>query len=135
MNLLGLEAIGTIVKTAGEVAGNFVTTDKERMAADLATYEAETARMQGQVDINKIEAASTSTFISGGRPAVLWICAFALAYASIIEPIARFIAKVCFSYVGEFPAVNTDLTLQVLVGALGLGVMRSYDKKNGVASK
>ena len=35
MNLLGLESIGGIVKTVGDIAGDLVTTDKERMSAEL----------------------------------------------------------------------------------------------------
>jgi Tfp pilus assembly protein PilX len=38
-------------------------------------------------------------------------------------------------YNGDFPTINTDLTMQVLLGMLGLGAMRSYEKKSGVASK
>ena len=135
MSLLGLEAIGGIVKTVGDIAGDLITTDKERMAADLEAYKAETDRMNGQVEINKIEAASSSLFVSGGRPAVMWICAFALAYAAVIEPIARFIARVVFAYLGEFPAIDTNLTLQVLLGLLGLGTLRTAEKWKGVARK
>ena len=132
MDLLG---VGTIVETVGKLAGDLVTTDKERMAADLQAYQAETERMNGQVEINKIEAASSSTFVSGGRPAVMWICASALAYAAVIEPIARFVAKVVFGYSGDFPAIDTDLTLQVLLGLLGLGTLRTAEKWRGVARK
>lgn len=135
MSLLGLEAIGGIVKTVGDIAGDLITTDKERMAADLEAYKAETERMNGQVEINKIEAASPSLFVSGGRPAVMWICAFALAYAAVIEPIARFVAKVVFGYLGDFPIIDTDLTLQVLLGLLGLGTLRTAEKWKGVARK
>ena len=87
-----------------------------------------------QMEVNKVEAASSSTFVAGGRPFVMWVCGFALAYVSIIEPIARFVAAVCFNYTGVFPEVDTTITLQVLLGLLGLAGMRSYDKKNGVAS-
>ena len=51
-----------------------------------------------------------------------------LAYAALIEPFARFIAKVWFGYTGEFPIISTDLTLQILMGMLGLGAMRSAEK-------
>lgn len=82
-----------------------------------------------QIEVNKVEAQSESIFVSGGRPACIWIGAFALAYASIIEPLLRFIAQVIFGYNGVFPVVDTTVTLQVLLGLLGLGYMRSYDKK------
>ena len=134
MNILGSFGIGGVIEAVGKVAGDLVTTDKERMTAVLEAYKAETDRMQGQVETNKIEAASSSLFVSGARPAVMWICAFALAYASVIEPIARFVARVWFGYSGDFPVIDTDLTMQVLIGVLGLGAYRSFEKAKGVAS-
>jgi hypothetical protein len=100
---------------------------------ELAQLTAETNLALGQIDVNKAEATNTSIFVSGWRPYVGWVCGSALAYAAIIEPIARFIAQVIFHYFGAFPIVNTEITLQVLLGLLGLGAMRSYDKRKGVA--
>ncbi|MGL4261671.1 MAG: 3TM-type holin [Afipia sp.] len=133
MNILGAMGIGEVIKSVGQIADDLTTSDKERMQADLDAYKAETERMGGQVEINKIEAANSSLFVSGGRPFVVWVCAFALAYASVIEPMARFVAKVGFGYDGDFPIINTDLTMQVLVGVLGLGAYRSFEKVKGVA--
>ena len=56
-----------------------------------------------------------------------------LAYAAVIEPIARFVATVSFAYAGPFPVIDTDLTMQVLLGLLGLGAYRSVEKIKGVA--
>jgi hypothetical protein len=135
MSILGSIGLGQIVETVGKIADDLVTTDQERAAADLEAYKAESERMAGQVEINKIEASSSSLFVSGGRPFVVWVCAFALAYASVIDPIARFVAKVGFGYDGEFPLIDTELTMQVLVGVLGLGAYRSFEKVRGVARK
>ncbi len=85
-----------------------------------------------QLEINKAEAANASIFVSGWRPAIGWVCGLSLAYASIIEPIARFIATVLLSYTGSFPTINTELTLQILLGLLGLAGMRSFEKSKGV---
>lgn len=89
--------------------------------------------VMGQLDINKAEAASTSLFVSGWRPAVGWICGFALGYSAIIEPFARFTAVVVIGYEGQFPPVNTDITLQILGGLLGLAGLRTFDKSKGAA--
>ena len=133
MNILGAMGIGEVIKSVGQIADDLTTSDKERIQADLDAYKAETERMGGQVEINKIEAANSSLFVSGGRPFVVWVCAVALAYAAVIEPMARFVAKVGFGYDGDFPGINTDLTMQVLVGVLGLGAYRSFEKVKGVA--
>ena len=84
-----------------------------------------------QVNVNVEEAKSESLFIAGGRPACIWIGAVGLGYASIIEPIMRFVASVGFKYSGGFPVIDTTITMQVLVGLLGLGYMRSQDKAKG----
>ena len=85
-----------------------------------------------QIEVNKEEAKSTS-LLSQWRPAVGWICAFAFAYSAIIEPLIRFIATVIFGYKGTFPVIDTNLTMQILFGMLGIGAMRSYDKKQGMS--
>jgi hypothetical protein len=92
------------------------------------------AIMTAQTDINKIEAGSSNLFVSGWRPCVGWIGACALGYATILEPFARFISKVIFSYSGDFPIIDTTLTMQILLGLLGMAGLRSWDKKNGTAS-
>lgn len=87
-----------------------------------------------QIDTNKVEAANTSVFVAGWRPFVGWCGGLGFSYAAIIEPFMRFIAAVGFHYTGAFPAIDTNLTMQLLVGLLGLGAMRSYDKVNGQSS-
>lgn len=81
-----------------------------------------------QIKTNQVEAASEHWFAANWRPALGWIGAVALAYSAVIEPFARFLAKVCFGYIGDFPIIDTDITMQILMGMLGLGAMRSYDK-------
>jgi hypothetical protein len=86
-----------------------------------------------QIAVNQEEAKSSSLFVSGWRPYVGWVCGNALAYVAILEPIARFVATLN-GYHGPFPIIDTTITMQVLLGLLGLGYLRSQDKKNGVAA-
>jgi len=85
-----------------------------------------------QISVNVEEAKSTDRFTSRARPAAIWVGVFGLAYAGVIEPILRFVSVVVFGYAGGFPAIDSNLTLQVLGGLLGLSALRSMDKKNGV---
>jgi len=101
-----------------------------RMAAD-----GELKQVIAQLEINAKEAAHPSIFVAGPRPFIMWVCGVSLAYATLFEPMARFVATVVYKYNGTFPVINTDLTLQILFGLLGLGAMRSYEKVKGVASK
>jgi len=133
MNPLIVPAIGGIIETIGKVADDLITSDSERAKADLDAYNAETARLVSQTKINEIEAGSSDSFTRRWRPAVGWVGVIALGYASILEPVGRFIAQVMFGYGGAFPVIDTDLTLQVLLGLLGLGAMRSFDKRIGTS--
>ena len=111
---------------------------KAAMAHEIATIADKQANEQAkaQIQLNAVEAAHTSMFVAGWRPFVGWVCAAALAYVAVLEPIIRFAAKVWGGYNGEFPVIDTNLTMQVLMGLLGLGAMRSVEKvKGGEASR
>ena len=98
---------------------------------DLATLNAEVQLLIGQININIAEAGHKSIFVAGWRPFVGWVCGFGLLYASVVEPIMRFIAKLS-DYTGAFPILDTTITMQVLLGMLGLGLMRTKEKEKGV---
>lgn len=132
MSLLG---IGSIIESVGKVAGDLITTDKEKMQLEIENRKLDQALDLAQIEVNKIEAASSSLFTSGWRPFIGWGCGTAFLYSAMFEPIARFVAQVGFGYTGSFPQLDTGLTMQVLLGMLGLAGMRSYEKSKGVATK
>lgn len=114
---------------------NPVDAAKAKMELLKMQQEGDLAVITGQLGINLEEAKNANVFVSGWRPFIGWGCGFALIYASILEPFTRFIATVMFHYSGAFPVIDTQLTLQVLLGMLGLAGLRTYEKKEGVASK
>jgi hypothetical protein len=132
MNLLG---ISSIIDSVGKVAGDLITTDKEKMQLEIENRKLDQAVDMAQIEVNKIEAASSSMFVAGWRPFIGWGCGSAFLYSAMFEPIARFVAQVGFNYSGAFPQLDTNLTMQVMLGMLGMAGMRSYEKTKGVASK
>lgn len=104
---------------------------KLNQTGELAQLTATTDLAKGQLAVNQEEAKSTNMFIAGGRPFVMWICGTSLAYVALIEPIGRFVATVYYHYNGAFPVIDTSLTMQVLLGLLGLGGMRTVEKIKG----
>ena len=141
---MSLDPITAVLDIGGKVIDRLWPTkedaDKAKLkllemqqTGELAVLAAETDLAKGQISVNEAEAANPNLFVSGARPAILWICGIAMAYAAIIEPVARFIAQVCVGYGGAFPVLNTELTLQVLLGLLGLGGLRTYEKVKNVA--
>lgn len=104
---------------------------KMQQNGDLAQLAAETDLAKLQIQVNIEEAKSVNWFVAAWRPFIGWTCGFGLAYAALIEPFARFVANVWFGYTGEFPVIDTNLTMQILMGMLGLGAMRSVEKIKG----
>jgi hypothetical protein len=82
-------------------------------------------QMSAQIEVNKVEAAHKSLFVAGWRPAIGWICGLALLYSTIISPILGIWFTV--------PVVDTSLLTTVLMGMLGLGAMRTFEKTKGVS--
>ena len=139
---LDLTGLGSVFDFGSKVLERIFPDPAERMKAqtafeqmkssgELAKLAAETDLLKGQLDINKIEASSTNWFVAGWRPFVGWICGFGLFYVAIAEPTARFIAQVAFKYAGPFPVIDTNITMQVLLGMLGLAAARSVEKVKG----
>lgn len=125
---LGKAAIERIWPDATTRATEIRKLEELRQAGSLAALNAQVTLMCKQAEINMKEADHPSLFVAGWRPAVGWTGAAAFAYMSIVEPVARFIATMT-GYDGEFPVIDSDITVQVLLGMLGLGIMRSFDKR------
>ena len=100
---------------------------KNRLSHEIATLAEKQAHeaLKGQLEINKRDAAHKSLFVAGWRPAIGWICALGLLYNTIIANI--------ISIWVDVPEVDTTLLVPVMMGMLGLGAMRSYEKVNSVA--
>ena len=98
---------------------------KNALAHEIATMAERHAQelAKGQLDVNKVEAAHKSLFVAGWRPAIGWVCALGLFYNVILANIIGIWVDV--------PEIDTTLLVPVMMGMLGLGAMRSYEKVQG----
>jgi hypothetical protein len=94
----------------------------------------ELAAMTAQTDINKAEALNPSLFVSGWRPAIGWVCALALAYQYLLRPLSGTIATLFGITLPPLPGLDDNLW-QLMMGMLGMGGLRTFEKVQGVASK
>ena len=94
----------------------------------------ELATMTAQTDINKQEAANSSVFVSGWRPAIGWVCALALAYQYLFKPLLTWGATVAGYNLPPMVGLDDNLW-QLMMGMLGMGGLRTFEKIQGVASK
>ena len=98
--------------------------------ATLATKQAHEASM-GQLEVNKTEAAHQSVFVSGWRPFIGWTCGLGMFGNFITIPFSNFILAL-LSYDIVIPLVPLETMMPVLMGMLGLGGLRSFEKVKGV---
>jgi hypothetical protein len=107
---------------------------KMQQTGELAQLASETELAKGQQEINKVEASSGNVFVSGWRPFIGWVCGGAFAYSFILQPFLVFIlvaAGVAFD-AGKLPILDWDQLGFVLLGMLGLGGMRTFEKTRGL---
>lgn len=101
--------------------------EANRLAHEIATMAERQAHesAMAQIKVNEVQAAHKSLFVAGARPAIMWICALGLFYAVFAHPVLDIFY--------DMPEVNTDVLMPVMMGLLGLGGMRSFEKSKGVA--
>ena len=145
---MSLLAVGSIIEAVGKVAGDLITTDKEKMEMqieqrklDLEEKRIDQATDLAQIEVNKIEAASSSVFVSGWRPAIGWIGVAAMGYQFLLYPLFqgawKYLQAMGWVPVGMDPppVLEADQLWVILSGILGIAGMRSFEKTKGVASK
>ena len=138
MSILG---IGSIISTVGKIAGDLYTTDKERLELALREKEIDQRTDLAQLEVNKTEAAHSSMFVAGWRPAIGWLGAAALGYQFLLYPMLIWIwslaqAKgVIPTELKPPPVLEADALWVILSGILGIAGMRSYEKTKGVAAR
>lgn len=128
MSMTGIGEVADLAK----VAINAIWPDKtEQEKAQLA---AAVTLVQGQLEINKAEAANPSVFVSGWRPAIGWACGAACVWNWLGLPVAKLVAAYLGHPVQITPADLSEM-LPILMGMLGLGALRTVEKVQGVAAK
>ena len=144
---LDVAGIGAVADLAGKVLERIFPDPTERLKAktaldqhqasgELAKLTAETGLLQGQLDINKVEAASTNWFIAGWRPFLGWTCGIAYAYSYVVMPFLEFFVFLWGStetvtQIKQLPKLDLAAMLPLLGGMLGIAGMRTVEKVKG----
>jgi len=131
-----MNLIGSLVGPVTGLLDKFIEDKDQKNAlaheiATMAEKQAHEAAM-AQVEVNKAEASHRSIFVAGWRPFVGWICAVALGYHFVLHPIILFAMGVAGVAPIELPSFDMDSLMTVLLGMLGLGGLRSYEKSKGL---
>ena len=126
----------SILPAGTDVIGRFLPEDKEARAKAERQLEQQLATHLAKIDvaqleINKTEAAHRSIWVSGWRPFIGWSCGVALAWSYVVTPILHFGLAQAGPLV-DLPAMDMSEMMPVLMGMLGLGGLRTFEKFKGV---
>ena len=128
--------IAPLIDLAGDVFDK-IFPDKEK--AEQAKLEfAASARQRSdelehkiaiaQIEVNKTEAASDDKFKSRWRPFIGWVCGIAFAWHFFLQPMVIFVLTIRGLDIPDLPEFDMSTLLTVLMGLLGLGTLRTYEK-------
>ena len=122
----------SIIGVAGKVLDKFVEDKdlKTKLNAELKQQMMSLDLAQAQANIE--QAKHPSIFVSGARPAIMWVCCFALAWQFILAPISSWIIITWYPMV-TLPSLETGELVSLIMALLGLGAARSFEKWKGVA--
>jgi hypothetical protein len=123
---------GGITEAAQGIAGvvdQFMETPDEKRAAEIVFRKIGHEENRFQTEINKVEAGHRNVFVAGWRPAIGWICAFALLWGWVIVPFIQFL------YPNRpYPMIDTGQAIALVMALLGVGGLRTYEKGKGLTS-
>ena len=104
---------------------------KQELASDLMRMAQESNL--AQIDVNKTEAASGNLFVAGWRPFIGWTCGVALAWHFVLFPVTSFLVVLSGEDIPPLPVFDMDSLMTILLGMLGLGGLRTFEKFKGVS--
>lgn len=118
-----------------KVLDKFIPDPAEKAKAEAALRESLQQWDQMQATVNAKEAENTNVFVSGWRPFIGWVCGFALVWTYILQPMATFVLSYTAVRITNLPTLDMGEMMPILLGMLGLGGLRTYEKINKVAAK
>jgi phenylpyruvate tautomerase PptA (4-oxalocrotonate tautomerase family) len=131
-----LDLLGKLVDPVSNILDKVVEDkdQKARLAHEIATMAERHAQelARGQIEINKEEAKSRNIFIAGWRPFVGWTCGLALFWHFLGLPVTLFITGWFNLQHPPLPEFDMQSLMTVLLGMLGLGGMRTFEKFKGI---
>ncbi len=126
---MGLTAI---FKTGAKLVDHLFASKEERAQAELEERKLDLEQSRQQTEIDTQEARSRSVFVAGWRPFIGWICAIGLAWKFILFGFVHMILSLAGQDPSILPVPDTNDMMTLVLGMLGLGGMRSYEKLRGV---
>lgn len=122
--LIGGAAVSAVQGVAN-VVDQFVETDDEKRAWEQVKAKMAQEPQLAQIELNKVEASHRTMWVAGWRPAIGWICATGLAFIFIVNPVIQWLSD------KAGPELPIEALFSLVLGMLGLGGLRTYEKLSG----
>lgn len=120
--------ISSILSIISSVVGGVTEEQKAKIALELQANDQITRMAEAQLKVNAAEAASNSIFVAGWRPFIGWVCGCAFAWVYLLQPMITYFCVVSGHPVPSLPNLGMTDMMPVLMGMLGLGGFRTYEK-------
>ena len=129
-------ALTALIGPATKLLGKFIEDkdQKNKLAHSIATMAEKHAQelAKGQIEVNKEQAKHPSLFVSGARPAIMWVCCLGLLWQFFVGPILTWGTGIWMPEVVP-PQLEVEGLITLVMSLLGLGAMRSFEKSKHVA--
>jgi len=127
--------LGSVFELGSKIIDRFFPDPQKKAEAELEllklTQSGDLQQVLAQLEINAKEAAHPSIWVSGWRPYFGWVGGTSFLYVGLLKPILSWIAAI--QGWPDLPDIDTEFLWVVVSGLLGIGGLRTYEKKTGVA--
>ena len=128
--------IQALIGPATKLLGKFIEDKdtKNKLAHELATMAERHAQelAKSQIEVNKAEAQSRHWFVASWRPFIGWTCGIALMWLFVLSQFILFFATMFGFDLPALPEFDMGSLMTVLMGMLGLGGLRTFEKYKGM---
>ena len=126
-----------VAEFIGKIASSGATNVLDSVANNIDQFvetkdekrEALQALAVAQIELNKEESKNRNVFVAGWRPFVGWVCGIALAYNFIVRDLMAWVILNTGEAITLPPALAMEHLMTILLGMLGLGGLRTYEKQ------
>lgn len=128
-----ITAVTPIITGLFGLVDKLFTTEADRMAARLKLLELEKSGELAQIAVNTQEAKHSSVFVAGWRPFIGWVCGLSFTWVYLLRPMMDWVWAASGQPPLDLPVINMADMMAVLMGMLGLGALRTWEKATGVS--
>lgn len=129
-----MEGIGGLATSIRSAITGELPPDARAKLEELA-IQADSLQTQGQMQVNAMEAQHSSIFVAGWRPFIGWICGLSIGWHFLLHPMVIWYMSIWKPLLKPPPSLDLSQLYPVIIGMLGLGVYRSYEKAKDVQHK